>query len=66
VCAGQPSAKETLRVMAADLVPGACVRIPVIGSGVEADAIAGVPRFSSAIDAALKAIAHHVTSRRPA
>lgn len=56
--------KETLRMMSADLVPGACVRIPVIGSGAELDAIASVPRFSSVIGAALEEIANHVAGLR--
>ena len=56
--------KETLRMMSADLIPGSCVRIPVIGAGIEADEIANVPRFSSAIGAALREIANHVARLR--
>jgi NAD(P)H-dependent FMN reductase len=48
--------KETLRMMSADLVAGACVRIPVIGSGVALDAIASAPQFAQPIGAALREI----------
>ena len=56
--------KETLRMMSADLIADACVRIPVIGAGVPADAIAAEPRFADAIRAALQAIVAHVDGRR--
>jgi NAD(P)H-dependent FMN reductase len=56
--------KETLRMMSADLIPGACVRIPVIGSGADADAIASIPRFSSAIGTAMQEIANHIAGLR--
>lgn len=52
--------KETLRTMAADLVADACVRIPVIGSGIEQDAIGDSPKFAAIIEAALQAIVAHV------
>lgn len=52
--------KETLRTMAADLVAEACVRIPVIGSGIDQEAIADSPEFAAAIDAVLQAIVVHV------
>jgi NAD(P)H-dependent FMN reductase len=41
--------KETLRTMSADLVAGACLRIPVIGAGVAPDEIAATPRFATRI-----------------
>jgi NAD(P)H-dependent FMN reductase len=52
--------KETLRTMSADLVLDACLRIPVIGSGTDPDAIASVPRFAVPIQAALRALVTHV------
>ncbi|MGO4260612.1 NADPH-dependent FMN reductase [Lysobacter sp. TAB13] len=52
--------KETLRTMSADLIDDACVRIPVIGSGVASDQIAGAPAFASALDAAWREILAHV------
>ncbi|MDB5852551.1 MAG: reductase [Herminiimonas sp.] len=52
--------KETLRTMSADLIADACVRIPVIGSGIAQDAIATDPRFIPAIDAVLRAITLYV------
>lgn len=52
--------KETLRTMSADLIAGACVRIPVIGAGIALDSIAREPRFEAAIAAALQAIVAHV------
>lgn len=55
--------KETLRTMSAELVPGACVRIPVIGAGVDPDAIAASPRFAPLIEAALHAVLSHLGSR---
>lgn len=55
--------KETLRTMAADLVDDGCVRIPVIGADIGQDAIAAVPAFRGAIEAALQAIAAHVAAR---
>jgi chromate reductase, NAD(P)H dehydrogenase (quinone) len=55
--------KETLGMMSADLIADACVRIPVIGSGVALDAIAREPRFASAITCALQAIVAHVQAR---
>lgn len=58
--------KETLRMMSADLIADACVRIPVIGAGVALDAIAGEPRFAIAIGAAMQAIVSHVQGRGPA
>jgi chromate reductase len=55
--------KETLRTMSAVLVEGACVRIPVIGSGVAPDDIAASPRFALMIDAALGALQAHIAQR---
>jgi NAD(P)H-dependent FMN reductase len=52
--------KETLRTMAADLIPAACVRVPVIGAGIEQHEIAGTADFRALIDAALRGIVDHV------
>lgn len=52
--------KETLRTMAADLIADACVRIPVIGSGIEQDAIGNSPKFAPVISAALQSVIAHV------
>jgi chromate reductase len=52
--------KETLRTMSADLVLDACLRIPVIGSGVDPDRITSEPRFAGSITAALRALVAHV------
>jgi chromate reductase len=48
--------KETLRTMSAELVPGACMRIPVIGAGIDPDDIAASARFAPLVDAALRAL----------
>jgi len=55
--------KETLRTMAADLIADACVRIPVIGSRVDPDAIAESAQFAPAIRFALQAVVDHVRQR---
>jgi chromate reductase len=52
--------RETLRTMSADLVENACVCIPVIGSGVNPDAIAAAATFAGSIRAALGAVVAHV------
>ena len=52
--------RETLRTMAADLIVDACVRIPVIGSRVDPDAIAASAQFAPAIRSALQAVVEHV------
>ena len=57
--------KETLRTMAADLIADACVRIPVIGSRVDPDAIAESAQFAPAIRSALQAVVDHVRLRIP-
>lgn len=49
--------------MSADLVEGACVRIPVIGSGIEHGMIEKTPAFADAIAAALDRIAARVRER---
>jgi chromate reductase len=58
------SLKETLRMMSAELIEGACVRIPVIGSGLAPAEIAASERFIPAIEAVLRAIAQHPTAAR--
>ncbi|QIL21067.1 NADPH-dependent FMN reductase [Thermomonas sp. HDW16] len=55
--------KETLRTMAADLIPDACVRIPVIGSGISPEDIATTTNFSSILESALQAIISHVQAQ---
>jgi NAD(P)H-dependent FMN reductase len=55
--------KETLRTMAADLIADACVRIPVIGSGVDPDGIAASAEFAQTIRSALAAVVEHVRQR---
>lgn len=52
--------QETLRTMSAELIPDACVRIPVIGAGVDPDAIAASTRFAPSIEAALRAVLLHL------
>ena len=52
--------RETLRTMSADLIPGACVRVPVIGSGVDPAAIASSAIHAAAIRSALAAIVAYV------
>jgi chromate reductase, NAD(P)H dehydrogenase (quinone) len=56
--------KEILRTMSADLINDACVRIPVMGSGVDPDCIAASPSFAPAIRTALQTIVAHVRQRR--
>lgn len=58
--------KETLRTMAADLVPAACLRIPVIGANVAQGEIGTVPAFRDAILATFDAIREHVARGRQA
>jgi len=55
--------KEILRTMAGDLIADACVRIPVIGSRVDPDAIAESAQFAPAIRFALQAVVDHVRQR---
>jgi chromate reductase, NAD(P)H dehydrogenase (quinone) len=52
--------KETLRTMAANLVPGACLRIPVIGAGIPQEEIAATPAFADAIRTAFARIREHL------
>ncbi|KRB08522.1 NADPH-dependent FMN reductase [Lysobacter sp. Root690] len=56
--------KEILCTMSADLIDAACVRIPVIGSGVTVSEIANTPRFASALEAAWGEIVAHVRQAR--
>jgi NAD(P)H-dependent FMN reductase len=56
--------REILGMMSADLIADACVRIPVIGSGVAPDAIASSERFIPAIGAVLRTIAQHLAAQR--
>lgn len=58
------SIKEILGMMSAELIAEACVRIPVIGSGVALNAIASSARFVPAIEAVLRAVAQHLASAR--
>jgi len=57
------SLREILRMMSAELMPDACVRIPVIGAGVAPDAIASSDRFAPAVEAVLQAITQHLAAR---
>jgi chromate reductase len=61
---GDAALKETLRTMAADLIADACVRIPVVGSGVDPDCIAASPSFATVIRTALQTILAHVRQRK--
>jgi NAD(P)H-dependent FMN reductase len=54
------SIREILGMMSAELILDACVRIPVIGSGVAPDAIASSARFAPEIDGVLRAIVQHL------
>jgi chromate reductase len=60
--------KETLRTMSAVLVPEACIRIPVIGAGIDLtadpDAIASSPRFVPMIEGAMGALLSHIKSMK--
>jgi NAD(P)H-dependent FMN reductase len=56
--------KEILRTMSADLIDAACVRVPVIGSGVAVADIANTPRFVTALEAAWGEIVAHVRQAR--
>jgi chromate reductase len=58
------SLREILRMMSAELILDACMRIPVIGSGVAPDAIASSERFAPAIAAVLRAIVQHLPAPR--
>lgn len=58
------SLKEILRTMSARLIPGACMRIPVIGSGIELESIASNREFRPALIAALNAITSHISAHR--
>ena len=51
-------------MMSAELILDACVRIPVIGSGVAPDAIDASERFAPAIEAVLRAVAQHLARPR--
>jgi chromate reductase len=64
-CHADEALKETLRTMAADLIPGACIRIPVIGSGIDQSAIEQTPAFRTSITAALHCVVDHVQRRKP-
>jgi NAD(P)H-dependent FMN reductase len=55
--------REILRMMSAELIVDACVRVPVIGAGLAPDAIAASDRFAPAVDALLRAIAQHLATR---
>ena len=56
--------KEILRTMAADLISNACIRIPVIGSGIDQSAIDATPRFRKAISDALDCMVDHIGIRK--
>lgn len=52
--------RETLRTMSADLVLDACLRIPVIGAGIDPGRIAENPRFATPIATAMRALVAHI------
>jgi NAD(P)H-dependent FMN reductase len=56
--------REILRMMSAELIQDACVRIPVIGARVAPEAIAASERFAPAIEAVLRAVAQHLSGAR--
>ena len=51
--------RETLRMMSAELIADACVRIPVIGARLDQAGIEASPEHAPLIRAALRAIAGH-------
>ena len=57
--------REILRTMSADLIEGAWVRIPVIGSGIALADFAATAPFASAITDAWDAIVSHVRLAQP-
>lgn len=63
-CHADAALKETLRTMAADLIADACIRIPVIGSGIDQSAIEATPAFRKAITAALQCVVDHIATRK--
>ena len=50
------SLKETLTVMTAQLVPGACVTLPVAGQGMNAEALAAHPEIGPILQGVLAAL----------
>lgn len=63
-CHADAALRETLRTMAADLIPDACIRIPVIGSGINQSAIEATPAFRTAITEALHRVVDHIERRK--
>lgn len=51
------AAAETLRTMSARLIPEACAAVPLLGSRLDAEGIAGDPAMAAAIRRALLALA---------
>ncbi|UJW80424.1 NADPH-dependent FMN reductase [Hydrogenophaga sp. SL48] len=57
------SLKETLRTMAADLIPGACLRIPVTACDLSAPQLASSSPYRELITEALQAVGRHLRER---
>ena len=58
-----PQLMETLRVMSATVVDGACLTVPIAGRRLDAEGIAADTELSTAIRAALDAVAAAMSSR---
>lgn len=52
----QASLYETLRIMSARLVPGACIALPVSGRDLDADGIVADPELAAGLRAAIEAL----------
>lgn len=57
------SLKETLRTMAADLIPGACVRIPVTSGDLSAQQLSSTSPYRELMTEALQAVVVHLRER---
>jgi chromate reductase, NAD(P)H dehydrogenase (quinone) len=57
------SLKETLRTMAADLIPGACVRIPVTACDLSAQQMSSTSPYREQMTEALQAVLGHLRER---
>lgn len=57
------SLKETLRTMAADLIPGACVRIPVTACDLSAQQLSSTSPYREQMTEALQAVVGHLRER---
>ncbi|OOG78798.1 hypothetical protein B0E41_26310 [Hydrogenophaga sp. A37] len=57
------SLKETLRTMAADLIPGACLRIPVTACDLSAQQLSSTSPYRELMTEALQAVVRHLWER---